>query len=187
MYCLTRKTLKCNSLVLKVCLFLQKGTSYCKNSLALGPQWPKQHIFGDHFYWKNAKKLRFHVFLLFHVRKYMTSSFYLKWTKFTRNCEFGSIVGPWGPKSKWNKFKISCEFDPLQVKWRYHMFSTLKTEEYMEHGLSGIFWVKMAAQNIVLGSPGTNFMHVRVKFKCFFFRLTKFHCYLYYALFAPVH
>ena len=27
----------------------------------------KQYIFGDHFYSKNAKKLRFHVFLLFHV------------------------------------------------------------------------------------------------------------------------
>ena len=37
-YCLTRKTLKCNNLVQKMCMFLQKGTSHCKNSLALGPQ-----------------------------------------------------------------------------------------------------------------------------------------------------
>ena len=56
------------------------------------PPGPKQYIFGDHFYSKNAKKFRFHVFLLFHVRKHMTSSFYLKWTEFTRN--FVSIVGP---------------------------------------------------------------------------------------------
>ena len=124
------------------------------------PQGPKQYIFGDHFYSKNAKKFRFHVFLLFHVRKYMTSSFYLKWTEFTRN--FVSIVGPRGPELNWNKFTISCEFDPLQVKWWYHMFSSIKMEEYMEPELSGIFWVKMVAKNIVLGSPGTHFMCMRV-------------------------
>ena len=33
----------------------------------------------------------------------------------------------------------------------------------MEPELSGIFWVKMVAKNIVLGSPGTHFMHMRVK------------------------
>ena len=59
-----KKTLKFNSLVQKTCLFLQKETSHSKNSLALGPQEPKQYIFGDHFYSKNAKNLRFHVFLL---------------------------------------------------------------------------------------------------------------------------
>ena len=32
-YCLTRKTLKWNSLVQKICLFLQKETSHCKSSL----------------------------------------------------------------------------------------------------------------------------------------------------------
>ena len=84
-YCLSRKTLKCDSLVKKNCMLLQKGTSHCKNSLALGPQGPKHYIFGDHFYSKNAKKLRFHVFLLFDARKYMISSYYLKWTEFTRN------------------------------------------------------------------------------------------------------
>ena len=40
-YCLTRKTLRCNSLVQKICMFHQKGTSHCKNSLPLGPQEPK--------------------------------------------------------------------------------------------------------------------------------------------------
>ena len=29
----------------------------------MGPQGPKHNIFGDHFYSKNARKLRFHVFL----------------------------------------------------------------------------------------------------------------------------
>ena len=86
-YCLTRKTLKCNSLVQKIFCFSEKRHHIVKTALALGPQGPKQYIFGDHFYSKNAKKLRFHAFFLFHVRKNMVSSFYLKWTEFTRNCE----------------------------------------------------------------------------------------------------
>ena len=43
------------------------------------------------------------------------------------------------------------------------MFSSIKMEEYMESEHSGIFWVKLVAKNIVLGSPGTHFMHMRVK------------------------
>ena len=77
-YCLTRKTLRCYSLVQKICMFLQKETSHRKNSLALGPQGPKHYIFRNHFYSKNARKLRFYVFLLFDARRYMVSSFYLK-------------------------------------------------------------------------------------------------------------
>ena len=34
----------------------------------------------------------------------------------------------------------------------------------MESEPSGIFWVKQVAKNIVLGSPGTHFMHMRVKY-----------------------
>ena len=68
-YCLTRKTLRCNSLVQKICMFIQKEISHCKNSLALGSQGPKHYIFGD----------------LFDAREYMISSFYLNWTKVTRN------------------------------------------------------------------------------------------------------
>ena len=129
----------------------------------LGPQGLKQNIFGDHFYSKNANKLRFHVFLFFHVRKHMTSSFYLKWTEFTRNCEFCSNCESPGTRIKLEKFTTSCEFDPLQVKWWHHVFSSIKMEEYMEPELSGFFWVKMVAKNIVLGSPGTQLMHMRVK------------------------
>ena len=74
---------------------------------------------------------------------------------------FVPIVGPQGPKVNWNQFTISCEFDPLQVKW-YHIFPSIKMEEYMEPELSSIFWLKMVAKNTVLGSPGIYFMHVRV-------------------------
>ena len=61
------------------------------------------------------------------------------------------------------KFTISCEFSPLRVKWWYHMFSSIKMEEYMESELSGIFQLKLVTKNIVRGSPGTQFMHMRVK------------------------
>ena len=81
---------KCNSLILEICMFLYKETSHCKNSLALGTHGPKQYILGDLFYSKNARRLRFHVFLLFHVKKHMTSSFSLNLMDFTRNCEFCS-------------------------------------------------------------------------------------------------
>ena len=72
MYCLTRKTLKCNSLVQKICVSSKRDIHY-KNSFSLGPQGPKQYIFGDHFYMKNARKLKF---LLFRARKHMISSFW---------------------------------------------------------------------------------------------------------------
>ena len=70
----------------------------------IGPRGPRHYIFGDHFYSKKARKLRFHVFLLFHIRKHMTSSFYLKWIEFTRNCEFvpNLIRVPGDPQLKQN-------------------------------------------------------------------------------------
>ena len=67
------KTLWCNSLDQKMGMFLQKETSHCRNSPALGPRGPKDYIFGDQLYSKNAKKLRFHVFLHFHARNDMLS------------------------------------------------------------------------------------------------------------------
>ena len=36
-------------------------------------------------------------------------------------------------------------------------------KEYMESELSGIFQVKLVTQNIERGSPGTQFMDMRVK------------------------
>ena len=68
--------------------------------LCRGPQGSKQYIFGDYFYSNNARKLRFHVFPLFHVRKHMTSSFSLKLTKLTGNCEFCSNCGSPGTGTK---------------------------------------------------------------------------------------
>ena len=53
--------------------------------------------------------------------------------------------------------------------------SSIKMEEYMESELSGIFRVKLVTKNIVCGSPGTQFMHMRVKrvFRRFAFSLYK--------------
>ena len=75
------------------------------------------------------------------------------------------VVGSRGPQLDWNKFTISCELDPLQVKWWHHILSSINREEYMETELSGIFWVEMVTKNIVLGSPGTHFIPMRVKIK----------------------
>ena len=50
-------------------------------------QGPKYYIPGFHIYSKNARKLKFHVIFHFNASKHMISSFYLKWTKFTRDCE----------------------------------------------------------------------------------------------------
>ena len=98
-YCLARESLKCNSLVQRICMFLQKETSHFQNSFALGPQGSKDYIFGDHFYSKNPRKFKFYLFLLFYATKHMISSFYLKWTEFTRNCEFFiPFVGPRRPE-----------------------------------------------------------------------------------------
>ena len=56
----------------------------------MGPRGLKNYIFGDHF-------------LHFNGRKHMISSFYLKWVKFSRNCEFVPIqFGSLGTHN-WNK------------------------------------------------------------------------------------
>ena len=75
---------------------------------------------------------------------------------------FVPIEGPSVPDLYWNKFIISYEFGPLQVKWWHQMFFSVKMEQYMEPELSGLFWVKMVARYIVVGSLGTHFMHMRV-------------------------
>ena len=46
----------------------------------LGPRGPKHYIFGNYFNSKNARVLRFHVFLHFHATKHIISSCYSKWT-----------------------------------------------------------------------------------------------------------
>ena len=43
------------------------------------------------------------------------------------------------------------------------MFSGIKMEEFMESEHSGIFRVELVTKNVVLGSSGTHFTHMRVK------------------------
>ena len=43
------------------------------------------------------------------------------------------------------------------------MFSSINMEEHIERELSGVFLAKMVTKNIVLGTQGTHFMHMRVK------------------------
>ena len=77
----------------------------------MDPQGPKYYIFGDHFCSKNARKLKFHVFLHFNTRKHTISSFYLKWTEFKRDFyQFSS-----GPRELTieTKLIISSKFSPL--------------------------------------------------------------------------
>ena len=69
----------------------------------MGPWGSKHYIFGDHFYSKNTRKLRFHVFLQFDARKHMISSFYLKRLEFTKNCEFVQISFGSPGTYNWNK------------------------------------------------------------------------------------
>ena len=75
--------------VVKPIIFTTKEMTFSVNPhiYKMGPRGPKHFIFGDHFYSKNARKLRFHVFLHFNARKHI-SLFYLKWTESTGNCEF---------------------------------------------------------------------------------------------------
>ena len=116
-YCLARKTLKCNSLVQKICtgIFLQKGTSLEKQ---LGVESPGTQAvyYGDYFYSNNGKKLKFRVFLLFHVRKHMISSFCLKWTEFTRNYEFSSNCGHSETRTKLEQIHYFLWTQPISGK-----------------------------------------------------------------------
>ena len=63
MYCLTRKTLKCDNIGSENLYVSSKRDITLQSSFALGSQGPKHYIFGDHFYLKNTRKLRLHVLL----------------------------------------------------------------------------------------------------------------------------
>ena len=58
------------------------------------------------------------------------------------------------------------------------MFSGIKMEKFVESEHSGILRVELVTKNVVLGSSGTYFMHMRVKNdeKCFLFHLKRFFC-----------
>ena len=124
-------------------MFLQRETLHCKNDFALGP---------------NTTFLMTTSTSKPESSDSMYSPFFMLET-------YDIIILPevdWIHKILLYKFTISCEFGSVQVKWLY-MFSSIKLEEYVESELSGIFWVKVVTKNIVLGSLGTHFMHMRVK------------------------
>ena len=84
-------------------------------------------VFGEQSYSKNARKLRFHVFLPFYDGKHMIPWFYLKWTELARNCELCSNLVQ-VPRYPWLK-----QYSQL----RYRMFSSTKNG-----GIHGVwaFW-----------------------------------------------
>ena len=92
----------------------------------MGPQGPKHYVFGDHFCSKNARKLRFYVYLHFNARKHMILSFYLMWTEFTRNCEFAPIQFD-------QQLEQNSQFLVNSLHFRQNdvMFCNMKQEEYM--------------------------------------------------------
>ena len=102
-------------------------------------------VFGEQSYSKNARKLRFHVFLPFYDGKHMIPWFYLKWTELARNCELCSNLVQ-VPRDPWLK-----QYSQL----RYRMFSSTKMEEYMESELSGIFRATLVPKYIVFGFDPT--------------------------------
>ena len=70
------------------------------------------------------------------------------------NCN--SFVSPGTPlklEQIHNLLWVWCTSGKMMISY----VSSIKMEEHMELELPGIFWVKMVAKNIVLGSPGTHF------------------------------
>ena len=57
----------------------------------MGPWGSKHCTFGNQFYSKNSRKLRFYILLHFNARKHIISLYYLKWTEFIRNCKYVPI------------------------------------------------------------------------------------------------
>ena len=135
----------------------------CKNSLALGPNGPKHYIFGNHFYFKNVRKLIFHVFLNFCSRKHMTSSIYLTWIEFTRNFELFSNCGSPGTRTKLEQIH---KFLWIRITSAKIMSSYVFL--YQNGRMYGIwsFWhflSKTGRQKYSAWVSGTHFMHMRVK------------------------
>ena len=68
MYYSIGKTIKSNSVVQNICMFLHKDTSRCRDNSALIPQWPKYYIFGIQFYSKkkveSSDSMFFSIFML---------------------------------------------------------------------------------------------------------------------------
>ena len=100
-YCLTRKTLWCNSLVRKICIFLQKETSHCKSSSALGPREPKypSTIFlATNFTQKMPKSSDSMYSSIFMLENICYHNFTWTGPNFHEIANFISIIGPRGLK-----------------------------------------------------------------------------------------
>ena len=98
-YCLTRESLKCNTLVQKICMFLQKETSHCRRARRWVPRDPSTIFLMITFTRKMVESSNSMYSSFFYARKHMISSFYLRWTEFTRNSEFFSICGSPGTRT----------------------------------------------------------------------------------------
>ena len=151
-YCLERNHLTITVWFKKFVCFFKKRYHTAKRAWCWFPRDPSTICL------KNARKLKFHVFLLSYARKHMISSFYLKWTKFTKNCEFFSICGSPGTWTKLEEIHNFLLIRSTSCKMAIHMFSSIKMEEYMESELSSIFRAIVVAKNIVLGSSDTHFI-----------------------------
>ena len=92
---------------------------------------PKHYIYGNKFYSKNDRKLRFHVFL--------ENIWYCNFT-------WSGLIREklWFLFKLWvlgTKFTTSCEF------WKNMKSSGKKIKKHMESKLSGIFQLKLVAKN----------------------------------------
>ena len=68
---------------------------------------PKQYIFGDEFYSKSARQLRFHVFLVlhFHATKHDVTILHELDRIHKKPQIFGPIIGLQGPELKWKQIQ----------------------------------------------------------------------------------
>ena len=118
----------------------------------IGPRGPKHYILGDSFFSKNARKLRFYVFLHVNARKH------------------DIIILP--EVDQIHK-KLWIFSNLVQVHWDPHLEQNSQ-EEYMESELPGIIQVNVVAKNILLGSLGTQHQAVFAMWCLFLKRNTKF-------------
>ena len=106
MCCLARKTLKCNSLVRKFVYFFKNSHHTAKAVLhRCVPKDLNTIFFVTTFTWKmpESSDSMYSIYSMIpciHARKHMISSFYLKWTEFTRYCKFWSNCQSQGTRTK---------------------------------------------------------------------------------------
>ena len=132
-YYFTSKTLKSNSLVQKN--YLQSFLRKSYHTTEAARHWvhgdPSTIFLATSFTWKmleSSDSMYSSIFML-------ENTWYYNFTWSGPNSQeivnFDSIMGPRGPELNWNK-----------IQW-YHMFFSMKMDEYMEPGLSDIFWLKL--------------------------------------------